>query len=224
MFRPSHGIVGLLTLGLLFLSGQTARAGGDKPSLVLWAWERPENLTFLAGRRTAVAFLASTIRLEGGGAEVCPRRQPLRVRPETPPGRGRASRARTRATLLTDSRAEGCSRRRGDGGRGASASLRAATRLGRRDERTGRLHGNPRGASPTASAPSALDHGPGVVVPRRSLDLRAPDRRCRAHALRDGCRRALDSTGLGTGPRFPSAALPIERRPLDTRAPGAPAA
>jgi len=54
------------------------------PGFVLWAWERPEDLTFLTGSRTAVAFLASTIRLERGGAEVFPRRQPLRVPSETP--------------------------------------------------------------------------------------------------------------------------------------------
>jgi hypothetical protein len=84
VFRQSHGIVGFLALVLFSLSGRTARAGDDPPGLVLWAWERPENLKFLAGSRTAVAFLASTIRLEGGGAEVCPRRQPLRVSPETP--------------------------------------------------------------------------------------------------------------------------------------------
>lgn len=84
MFRQRSGIVALLPLLLLILSGRTASAGGSTPGLVLWAWERPEDLTFLTGSRTAVAFLASTVRLEGGGAEVFPRRQPLRVRPETP--------------------------------------------------------------------------------------------------------------------------------------------
>ncbi len=83
-FRPSHGIVGLLALVVISLSGRTASAGDSTPGLVLWAWERPEDLTFLTGSRTAVAFLASTIRLEGGGAEVFPRRQPLRVLPKTP--------------------------------------------------------------------------------------------------------------------------------------------
>lgn len=84
MIRPSSGIVVLLPVVLLTLSGRTIVAGDETPGLVLWAWERPEDLTFLAGSRTAVAFLASTIRLEGGGAAVHPRRQPLRVSTETP--------------------------------------------------------------------------------------------------------------------------------------------
>jgi hypothetical protein len=77
-------------------------AGDETPGLVLWAWERPEDLTFLTGSRTAVAFLASTIRLEGSGAAVRPRRQPLRVSPETPlVAVVRVERARERLTSPT---------------------------------------------------------------------------------------------------------------------------
>lgn len=52
------------------------------PRLVLWAWERPEDLRF-AGADTGVGFLAGTIRLKGGEFDFLPRRQPLRVRPAT---------------------------------------------------------------------------------------------------------------------------------------------
>jgi hypothetical protein len=53
------------------------------PRLVLWAWERPEDLRGL-DRDVAVAFLAQTIDLKVDGVQVSPRRQPLRVDPETP--------------------------------------------------------------------------------------------------------------------------------------------
>ena len=52
------------------------------PHLVLWAWERPEDLRGL-DRDVAVAFLAQTIDLKADGLQVSPRRQPLRVDPET---------------------------------------------------------------------------------------------------------------------------------------------
>jgi len=47
------------------------------PSLVLWAWERPEDLRGL-GTSAGVAFLAQTIALDESIA-VRPRRQPLHV-------------------------------------------------------------------------------------------------------------------------------------------------
>ncbi|HEY2822896.1 MAG TPA: DUF3142 domain-containing protein [Candidatus Acidoferrum sp.] len=56
------------------------------PSVVLWAWERPEDLRFLDSKRTAVAFLAETITLPSSTKlpVVHARLQPLRVSPETP--------------------------------------------------------------------------------------------------------------------------------------------
>lgn len=65
----------------------------SSPSVVLWAWERPENLRFLEGEDAGVAFLAKTIILgpskrlhneTGGSLLVRPRLQPLRVSPATP--------------------------------------------------------------------------------------------------------------------------------------------
>jgi hypothetical protein len=49
------------------------------PSLVLWAWERREDLRFIDPANTAVAFLAETIQLRDGEARVRPRFQPLQV-------------------------------------------------------------------------------------------------------------------------------------------------
>jgi hypothetical protein len=53
------------------------------PKLVLWAWERPEDLSFIDPNEVAVAYLAGTIRLRGGAVEAVPRLQPLKVPPKT---------------------------------------------------------------------------------------------------------------------------------------------
>ena len=53
------------------------------PGVMLWAWERPEDLRFLDSRKVGVAFLASTITLRGDGIAVRPRFQPLQVSPGT---------------------------------------------------------------------------------------------------------------------------------------------
>ncbi|WP_439328980.1 DUF3142 domain-containing protein [Corallococcus carmarthensis] len=53
------------------------------PRMVLWAWERPEDLRFLEGRAVDVAFLLATLDLADGDVHVLHRRQPLRVPPGT---------------------------------------------------------------------------------------------------------------------------------------------
>ena len=53
------------------------------PQTVLWAWERPEDLEFLDPRQFAVAFLAQTLVLKGDEVVFKPRRQPLKVHPQT---------------------------------------------------------------------------------------------------------------------------------------------
>lgn len=65
-----------------------ALRGTSLPGIVLWAWERPEDLRFLTSGRAAVAFLAETIYLQGPPDDsssialttfsVRPRLQPLR--------------------------------------------------------------------------------------------------------------------------------------------------
>jgi len=67
---------------------------GSLPSVVFWAWERPEDFRFLRGNDAGVAFLAKTIILSGptkdarkdahGSLFVRARLQPLRVAPGTP--------------------------------------------------------------------------------------------------------------------------------------------
>jgi len=51
------------------------------PPLMLWAWERPEDLSYIAPETTGVAFLASTVRLEGDDTVRRPRLQPLAFPP-----------------------------------------------------------------------------------------------------------------------------------------------
>ncbi len=53
------------------------------PQRIVWAWERPEDLEFLDSREFAVAFLAQTLTLKGDDVVFKPRRQPLKVAPET---------------------------------------------------------------------------------------------------------------------------------------------
>lgn len=49
------------------------------PPVVLWAWERPEDLRFIDPTSTAVAYLAATIDLHHGQVIIHPRLQPLLV-------------------------------------------------------------------------------------------------------------------------------------------------
>ncbi len=53
------------------------------PPVILWAWERPEDLTFVDPEKTGVAFLARTITLSGDKVVVRPRLQPLKLTPGT---------------------------------------------------------------------------------------------------------------------------------------------
>jgi len=72
-------------LGLLLNVG-CSRLGDPLPgfpNLILWAWERPEDLRFIVPSATGVAFLAGTISLENGECFYKPRMQPMRVPPDT---------------------------------------------------------------------------------------------------------------------------------------------
>src|ERR1700687_5368885 len=48
-----------------------------QPALILWAWERPEDLTFIDSKQISVAYLAKTIFLREQGVVTKPRLQPL---------------------------------------------------------------------------------------------------------------------------------------------------
>jgi hypothetical protein len=91
------------------------------PSLVLWAWEQPQDLRRIDPARVGVAYLARTIELTADRVRVRPRFQPLRVprgtaliavgrietRRETPPLLDEFQRRRVVAELLTLAHREG---------------------------------------------------------------------------------------------------------------------
>jgi len=49
------------------------------PGIMLWAWEHPQDLSFVEPQKVGVAFLARTIFLRGSEVLVHPRLQPLRL-------------------------------------------------------------------------------------------------------------------------------------------------
>lgn len=53
------------------------------PPIFLWAWEKNEKLDFLDSQKFGVAFLSQTLVLENDDVVFRPRRQPLKVSPET---------------------------------------------------------------------------------------------------------------------------------------------
>ena len=73
----------LASVFLIFLS----RGDGLPPTvaghLTLWAWERPDDLRWLAGSGVGVALLERTVTIADGRVTVERRRQPLRVAPDT---------------------------------------------------------------------------------------------------------------------------------------------
>lgn len=90
-FRARTGFMLLLLVAAVavFILTRTSRnrvaAIGTAPKVVLWAWERPEDLSFLDPKRTDVAYLAETLVLDSASVHVEPRRQMLKVPPQLHP-------------------------------------------------------------------------------------------------------------------------------------------
>lgn len=76
--RPAAIIILLPVLLALLVSRSTTQ-----PAVILWAWERPEDLRFIDPQKTGVAFLAKTIYLRGDKVLVRPRLQQLQLAPGT---------------------------------------------------------------------------------------------------------------------------------------------
>ncbi len=53
------------------------------PIIMLWAWERNEDLRFIDTDHIGVAYLAQTLNITDEKVILIPRRQPLRINPET---------------------------------------------------------------------------------------------------------------------------------------------
>jgi len=73
----------LFLIAAVGLSFCALRSPPAQPLPILWAWERPEDLRFAAGR-AEVAVLAGTVTLRGDQASAQPRLQPARVMPDQP--------------------------------------------------------------------------------------------------------------------------------------------
>jgi len=52
--------------------------------IIIWAWERPENLLFIDDKNIKVAFYAGTITFSDSATFFKPRLQPLAINPDTP--------------------------------------------------------------------------------------------------------------------------------------------
>ena len=76
-------IIILLPILLVIFRGRDSTTVESLPPVVVWAWERPENLTFLDPQKAAVAFLAKTITLRDDKTVVKPRLQPLQLARDT---------------------------------------------------------------------------------------------------------------------------------------------
>lgn len=70
-----------VTALFLFCAALACVPTSEPPRVVLWAWERPEDLRFLAGQPVDVAFLLATVELTDTSSLVRARRQPLRLPP-----------------------------------------------------------------------------------------------------------------------------------------------
>ena len=53
------------------------------PRIMMWAWERPRDLSFINPASVGVAFLARTVTWNDAGIRAIPRLQPLKVPPKT---------------------------------------------------------------------------------------------------------------------------------------------
>ena len=84
-FKVLGSVAAALALAALLLRS-TARPDPlpALPRVMLWAWERPEDLRFVKPGAAGIAFLARTVWLDGDNVSARPRLQPLRDTPGTP--------------------------------------------------------------------------------------------------------------------------------------------
>jgi hypothetical protein len=76
-------LVGLVLLASAALHDGAVGRRADMPMVVLWAWERPEDLRFIDPDAVGVAYLDRTVTLRGAAVDVRLRQQPLRVPSDT---------------------------------------------------------------------------------------------------------------------------------------------
>lgn len=79
----ARSVLIFLIIFCFFLSACQKSESKQTPNIILWAWERPEDLEFIDTDKIGVAFISQTIQLKNNEVELIPRRQPLKVLPET---------------------------------------------------------------------------------------------------------------------------------------------
>lgn len=77
-------IIGLLFLLSFFISKPLYFDKNPSPQIVLWAWEKPEDLSFIESENVGVAFYAGTITFDRSKTSLKRRLQPLTMNPSTP--------------------------------------------------------------------------------------------------------------------------------------------
>jgi hypothetical protein len=76
----------LTAIAFVFAAAYVWRYWRHSPArLVLWAWERPEDLSFVDPQRVEIAYLAATLTLRGSRVIMRPRLQPLLIPPAMRP-------------------------------------------------------------------------------------------------------------------------------------------
>jgi hypothetical protein len=73
----------ILAITLLFSSCETSSRIQKFPPVMLWAWERNEDLRFIDSKETGVAYLAQTLNITKDKVVLIPRQQPLKVNSDT---------------------------------------------------------------------------------------------------------------------------------------------
>lgn len=79
LYAAWHVVVLAWCLSAGLLAESYDRTPLDLPPVMLWAWERPEDLSYIDARRVGVAYLAQTITLSGDRFDIRRRVQPLQL-------------------------------------------------------------------------------------------------------------------------------------------------
>ena len=187
----------------------------DTPALVLWAWDRDDDLSFIDIRDTAVAYLAATVVLRGESVFLTPRHHPLAA----PKGTRLVAVAhveidRHEPPVVSDAQARDfaatlAALRENSSGRISSDRLRGkivAARLFRK---------GCCGVAPTASRRGALGHRTIILVPQRTVDRVASSGRGGPDVLPHGPRSPAHPGVFRQRRRFSGGELPHQHRRRD---------
>jgi hypothetical protein len=83
---PAGSIKAIIAALLIAFGASPAPVPPDRlglPALMLWSWDRADDLRFIDPSDTGVAYLAGAIHLSESGIAVVPRRNPLLLPPDT---------------------------------------------------------------------------------------------------------------------------------------------